>query len=205
MAISKLQKLTDGIPSSALADPAVPAAPSKLSAVRGQIALGEYVDVPPYGRMWIEVLGHTKTNMIEGEVFDYMPRVHKLQPVALHAFAYDMNRYARVMAEAAKDPDDPTHRTPYGPLDLWLDEPDDRLMRCRLAYIDVKERLAPMDLDAPPPPEICEQIVEAFKKKAGMYLRDFGVVTLASWLISGAVQLTSSPTPQSPTGPDPSD
>jgi hypothetical protein len=197
--------MSGGLPASALGPAQAPATETKLAARGKQIATGEYVEIAPYGRMWIEVLGHEAMNMIEGELFEYMPKVAKLPAIPLHAFSYDMNRYARVMAEAARDPDDPTHRTPYGTLSEWIRQTDDRLMRCRLTYMDVKERIAPMDLDAAPPDEICEQIVDAIKKKAGTSLRDFGVVTLASWLLTGGAQRLSSPTPASPSGEDPSD
>ena len=51
------------------------------------------------------------------------------------------------------------------------------------------------------PAELLEQLVEAVKKKHETRLRSFGSSTLARFLLSGAVQLVSSPAGSSSSGP----
>lgn len=202
MTASKLgQRLTGGIPASALGkgDPAaaVPRASLLSTRTAAAPARGEYVTLPLIGRVYIQLLGHHVSNQVEGEVFEAMASA-KLPPVPLHAWSYDMQRQARTLARAARDPDD--HSQPFGPVEEWLDLDDDLLFACGRVYADVKERLDPVGA-AFLAPETADEITEAFKKKDASTLRSHGVVSLVSWLLSGAVQLSSSQTPASSTSP----
>lgn len=197
------RRYSGGIPASALApsDPvAVAASATKLMAARQSVGRGELVDLPGLGPAWIELIGHSLSNRVEAATFKAM-EAEGLPPVALHGWSYDMERYARTLAHAARDPDDPTHQTPFGTLEQWRDEDDDVIFACSLVYKDVKNRLDPSGQDHPVTEEDADEMMSALKKKDGPALRRFGVSMLVSWLLSGAVQPSTSPTPASNTGP----
>ncbi len=178
--------------------PAAPqSVPTKLAAHRGQVARGEYVELPELGRVYMRLLGRTATTAIEAAVFDSLAK-QGIPALTIHAFTYDQERKVRTLAVAARDPDD--HGQPFGTLQDWLEEDDDIIFYAGLVLDDVKARLDPVGLG-----EINEQteaeLLDAFKKKETTRLMLCGVATLARWLTSGAVQLSSSPTPSSSTSP----
>lgn len=196
------RRLSGGLPASALApsDPAAAAVkPSKLAAARSLVARGELVTLPgSLGQAWIQLIGHNVSNLIEAGTFKHMAELG-LPAIALHGFSYDIQRTARTMHAAARDPDD--HAASFGSLEDWQAESDDVLFACSLVYRDVKDRLDPSGSDDLPD-ETADEITEAFKKKDASRLKLSGVSSLVNWLLSGAVQLSSSPTPASNTGPD---
>lgn len=187
-----------GIPASALApdDPAAPAR-TQLAEARFSVRRGELVELPGLGRAYIELVGHMASNAVEAETFKVMAEIG-LPPLAIHAWSYDMQRYARTLAIAARHPERRDEK--YGSLDQWLAEDDDVIFACSRVYQDVKNRLDPTSPDSTITEENRARLVEAFKKKEVSLLRSFGVVTLTNWLLSGDVQLSTSPTPSSDTG-----
>lgn len=194
--------MSGGIPASALAsqDPAVALVkPTKLGEARSRIARGELVELPGgLGPAWIQLMGHPASNDVEAATFREMNR-QGLPPIHLHAWSYDIQRYARTMASAARDPDDPTHATAFGTLEQWLAEDDDILFACSLVYKDVRNRLDPSSVDSIPD-DVADTLEDGFKKKDARLLRSSGVSMLVSWLLSGAVQLSSSRTAASSGG-----
>jgi hypothetical protein len=205
---SKLaQRLSGGIPASALgeATPVAKAAESLLSArVRGMVR-GELVDLPVLGPVWIQLMGHTASNQVESLVYKTMTG-HGLQPEPSNAFSYDVQRYSRVLAQCALDPDD--HKTPIATLEEWMGErdvvegfriDDGLVFACGRIYKDVNDRLNP--LAGGLTPELAAAIRSDFEKKNWSRISLYGCDLLATWLLSGAVQLSSSPTPASSTGP----
>lgn len=194
------QKLAGGIPASALGkgDPAVAAAKASLLSRRAAtVVRGEDAVLPLFGPVYIELLGHTADNQVEAATFKAMADAG-LPPVPMHAWSYDIQRTARTLAQAVRDPSN--HAEPFGPVDEWLPLDDSLLFACGRVYNDVKERLDPVGVLFLSP-ETADEITEAFKKKDASTLRSHGVALLVNWLLSGVVQLSSSPTPASSTSP----
>lgn len=200
MSGTRLGRMTGGIPTSALSpDDPISNGPTKLAQAQARIARGETVTLPIFGRAFIMLLSADQRNDIDGRVFDEMPK-KGLPPIALHSFSYDLHRSALTLAAAVRDPDDPTFKKPFGTSEEWLALDDNALWSCRLVYEDVKNRLDParsMTIDD----ETRDAIIDAVKKNDAVHLLSLGVVTLASFLLSGGVQLASSPTPVLNTGP----
>lgn len=202
---SKFRQRLGGIPASALGAPPTAAAPAERSVMARRldgITLGDEVDLPVLGRVWIQLVGHAESNRIEAATFAHMAK-EGLPAIAGNSWSYDCQRYGRLLASAVRDPAD--HSKPLGTLAEWLGEDgdpritDDLLFACGLVYADVKRRLDPIattDLTE----EQAAAIREAFEKKSPTHLLSFGLVSLVSWLLSGDVQLTSSPSAASPNG-----
>lgn len=176
--------------------PAAAGAPTKMSAVRSGIARGELAILPVYGEVWIEVLGQEAMAQIEAATIGHMTTAIGLPFVPLHAGSYNLQRFARVLHAAVRDPDDPTHRTSFGSLSDWQDEPEAVLAACIEKYMEVKSRLDPTSAPNISDEEV-EAVLDAFKKKDWTLLRSFARDTLASFLLTGAVQPSSSPSPAS--------
>jgi hypothetical protein len=169
--------------------------PTKLAARRGNVARGEYAELPGLGRAFIRLPGRNAMTAVEAAVFDSLAKAG-IPAIQLHAFTYDQERKARTLAIAARDPDD--HRLPFGTTEEWLEEDDDIIFASGLIYDDVKERLDPASSETVD--EVTrEQVFDAFKKKDFGRLRLFGAGTLARLLISGEFQRSSYPTPSSST------
>lgn len=178
--------------------PAAPqSVPTKLAAHRGQVARGEYVELPGLGRVYMRLLGRVTTTAIEVAVFDSLAK-EGLPAIQIHAFTYDQERKMRTLAAAARDPDD--HSQPFGTLQDWQEEDDDIIFHAGVILDDVKARLDPVG-HGPIDDQVEAELFDAFKKKEIGRLMLFGVATLARWLTSGAVQLSSSPTPSSKSSP----
>lgn len=198
------RKISGGIPAAALGSSApppaapAPAAPrTKLSALRAQVARGEHAELPGIGRVFVQLVGSAKRGEIEGAVLTHMEKIG-VPFLPIHAFSYDQDRKRRTLAEAVRDPDDPSQ--PFGTYEDWCKEDDDIIYAAGLVYQDVQARLDPIgvgELDA----DTESLLLDAFKKKDWSRLQSFGVALLARWLTTGAVQLSSSPTPASSSGP----
>lgn len=195
--MSKLtQRLSGGIPASALGQPAAAAERSALSRRLDGVQRGDVVTLPLIGSVYLQLLGHTDSNQVEAATFKAMDEAG-LPAINLHAWSYDVQRSARTLALAARDPED--HAARIGPLDEWLAIDDDVLFACGQAYKDLKARLDPFggkEID----PTIGEELAAAFEKKDRILMSYYGIGTLTSWLLSGALQLTPSPTPSSQSG-----
>lgn len=195
--MSTLGRLATGIPQRAVApEPAAPKA-TPLGIMRPQIARGESVTLPVLGPAYVRLVGHVASNEIESGVLSEMKRLD-LPATSLFAFTYELERDARTLAEAVRDPGDPTE--PFGTLEEWRALDDDVIFACYKVYADVKERLDPVGADALTEGQLAE-IGEAFKKKDWSFLRSLGVVLLVNWLRTMDDRPASSPTPKSSTGP----
>lgn len=189
------RRMSGGIPASALQGDGQASAvrQTAMALARPRIARGEPVQLAPYGEVWMQVLGNAAKEEIEAATFRQM-EAHGLPPTMLHVGTYNLHRFRRTLAMAVRDPKD--HDEPFGTLEEWGDEIDDVLVAGIMLYKDVQARLDPATT-----PELTEEqadaILELFKKKDFEQLRSFGSGLLASWLLSGAVQLSSSPTPSS--------
>lgn len=201
---SKFKQRMTGIPASALggAKPAGVVERSAMSAKLDKIALGQEVELPLLGRVWIQPVGHTESNRIEAATFEAMAKVN-LPAIPGHAWSYDCQRYARILAAAVRDPDD--HKKKFGTLADWLGEDEDRavtddmLFAWGKIYDGVKAALDPLGVGTMTQ-ETANAIAADFEKKNPILLLSYGAAQLATWLLSGAVQLTSSATAASPTG-----
>jgi hypothetical protein len=195
------RKLSGGIPPSALGTAGAPAdVKTKLAEAREKIARGDFVELPGgLGRVWMELVGHDVSNKIEAATFREMDSVG-LPPIPLHSFSYDIQRQARTLARACRDPEDPKHETPFGTLEEWSNETDSVILACALVYKDLRDKLDPFRIDLIDADDL-EDLELALKKKDVVRLRSFGAATLANWLTSGAVQLSSSRTAASSDGP----
>lgn len=182
-----------GIPASALGTPASAVKQTPMAKARPRIARGELVPIVPYGEVWMQVLGSTAMEDIEAATFHAMT-AKNLPPIDLHVGTYNLHRFRRILAAAVRDP--ANHAEPFGTLEEWGDEPDEVLALAVAGYKDVKQRLDPVN-DVELTEDQAGELMEAFKKKDFQQLRSFGSVTLATWLLSGAVQPSNSPTPSS--------
>lgn len=186
------RKLTGGIPASAVAS-AAPAQQSAMAQRRVSIARGELVSLPLYGEAWMQILGNEAMEEIEAATFRAMQE-KGLPPVDLHIGTYNLHRFRRILAAAVRHP--VKHDEPFGSLADWAEEPDEVLAISIMLYKDVKARLDPVTN-----PDLTEEgaalVLDAFKKKDYQQLRLCGSALLSSWLLSGAVQLSSSPTASS--------
>lgn len=189
------KRRTGGIPASALGNgqPAAAAEPSPMAKARKHIARGELVNLAPYGEVWMQVLGSEAMEDIEAATFRALA-AKDLPPVDLHVGTYNIHRFRRILALAVRNPTN--HDEPFGSLEEWGEEPDETLTIGIVLYKDVKQRLDPATNTQLTDDEAAA-VFDAFKKKDSQLLRSFGFATLLSWLLSGAVQLSSSPTPSS--------
>jgi len=189
------RRFAGGIPAEALGQPSSPpaaAAITKLAARRARVARGELATLPVYGQVWIQVLGPDALEAIESAVLKSMRQL-EIPQTPLNLGTFNLSRFKRILAQAVRDDEDPTHRAPFGTLEQWGEEPDDFIVACIRVYKDVKARLDPAAVDDISD-ETIEEITELFKKKDWTQLRSIDGVTLANWLRTGAVQLSSSPT-----------
>lgn len=189
------RRMTGGIPAAALqGDPAAAGGrQTAMSKIRPRIARGELVTLPLYGEVWMQIIGSQVMEEIEAATFRQM-EAHGLPPVMLHLGTYNLHRFRRILAHAVRDAKN--HDEQFGTLDEWAEEPDTVLAAGIALYKDTKARLDPTT-SAELSDEDAAEILDAFKKKDSEQLRSFGSATLVTWLLSGAVQLSNSPTPSS--------
>lgn len=164
---------------------------------------GDFVELPLLGRVYMELPGSLAWADIEAEVAKASAR--SALPPGIEAIAWREGELARrVLAIAMRDPDDPTHATPFATLDEIGELMDNDLVNLAWqAFGDVRERLDPV-AELPGPDEMLA-ITVAVKKKDPILLRTFGVVKLSHWLATTADLQSTSPTPSSPNGGSPSE
>lgn len=186
-------KRTGGIPTSALADAPVAGAPTTpLGQLR--IARGEDAILPCLGPVYVQMLGHRQENQVESGVIAAMAE-HRIPLTDIWVWTVDLERKARTLAFAIRARDD--HAQPFGTVDEWLDMEDRVIFACYLRYGEIRDRLDPLAPSFTLNPERAKEIFEAFKKKDRDSLMSFGIDELASWLVSGDVPPSISPTPSS--------
>lgn len=167
-----------------------------LAQARAQTPRGEYVTLPLFGRVWIELAAHETVNEIEGAVFAEMARL-KLAPTAIAAWTYEAERTVRTLAWSVRNPDQREER--FGLLEEWRVLDIDVINACGIVYADVRERLDPIGLPTLTIEDL-DAIRLAIEKKNPMELRSFGVSKLSLYLATTGAPPASSPTPPSSTG-----
>lgn len=182
-----------GIPAKAFGEPPATNPPSKLSQIT--LARGEEITLPVLGRVWMQVLGHNQCNLVEGGVIKAMKNHDIPLSSDMWVFTVALERNARMLAYAVRDPDDTSKL--FGTVEEWLEMDDQLINACGIRYGEVRDRLDPLAPNFEVNPERAKEITELFKKKEKMSLLSFGIDELVSWLLSGVVQLSSSPTPSS--------
>lgn len=190
-----------------------PIPPSKLSKVLGTAAQtastsllrktfsgalqrGELIDLPIYGKIYMQMLGARQWQEAVASTRSEMERLGFGADITpSNASNHELELAVRVLTIAARDPDDVSQ--PYGPLDEWAGLENDVLNIAWLAFTDVRSRLDPVG--SPLTSEEMLMIQVAVKKKDGPLLRSFGTEKLSSWLLSMGDRLLISPTASSPT------
>lgn len=179
---------------------APPPAKSPLALVLERGPRGELVELPQLGAVWMQLIGHDDVQDVEALTMKRMA-ARGLEPLMLHALSYDAERAQLTLARAARDPGD--HSKPFGSEEDWGKVDSDTLAAAWHHLADMRSRLSPLDVEMTQ--ELQDAIVGAIVKKNGMLLRSFDVCTLASFLLSTAFPLASSPTPTSTVGGSPPD
>lgn len=174
--------------------------PTKLASLKVLSGRGEMVEIPLLGPAWIQLVPHRDRNEIEGEVYLELAAL-KLETNGMqHRLAFDASLAVRTLARAVRDPDDPTHKTPFGTLEQWRELDEDIITAAWTVYADTRYRLNPLDNI-----EITDQdlagITLALQKKSAMLLRSYGVAKLSRYLLTTASQPASSTTSPSSPGP----
>lgn len=192
--MSRLADRRKGIPAAALGQPEA-SKKSKLAEARRQIVRGEPAELPGgLGPVWIELLGHSAANIVEAGTLAEMDRI---KMPAGNAPSIDLERQVRTLALAVRCDDN--HDEPFGPLEDWSALDDDLIAACYLVYRDIRERRDPISLTDITPEQV-EFLREALKKKDPASFLYCGARVLTAWLLTGDVQLSSSPTPVSSSG-----
>ena len=192
------RKLVGGIPADAIGSDAPPQK-TRLSTIRAGAVRGELAKIHGLGEVWIQLLSGEMMSEVESATYKRMAALG-IDLLPINATHFDMDRTARMMAIACRDPEDPTHLTRFATEREWLNEDWDMLMLAKLAYDDVRRRLDPTQPELLMDPDTRAAIDELVKKKEPIPLLQCGVVTLTSYLLSGGAQPESSPMPASENG-----
>jgi hypothetical protein len=155
---------------------------------------GELVTLQWFGPMYIELVGNVEFTAIEAATAQRMHEQGFGPLSTMSAPQYSAEQARRVLTVAARDPND--RKLPFGSAEQWGELDTDLLSIAWQGYGDVRERLDPMSVPLTEAEAIAIQ--SAVKKKDAAYLRTFGVVRLSAWLASTGGQLSTSPTPSSP-------
>lgn len=169
-----------------------------LAQKRASTPRGEYVVMPMFGQVWVELAGEMIVDEIEGAVFAAMNAL-KIPLNAMTALTYDSRRLALTLAWAVRHPDPDKREQRAGTQDEWVALDIDMISACGLIYSDVRVRLSPIQVGAVDPEEF-EQIRLAHEKKNPMLLRSFGLSALSLYLASTDAPPASSPTTPSSGG-----
>ena len=175
-------------PVSTLLEQRAAAAATKLAHARAGLVRGEMVELPVFGKAWMEIVGHRSSNAIEAEIFATFSKLglgldSKILGDKVHLLAgsYDNHRKALTLAEAVRDPAD--HEVRFGTPEQWCELDASIIDACAVVYEDVKWRLDPMSS-----PRLTQEVVndlcDAFEKKNWIRLRQFGASMLIEWLLS---------------------
>lgn len=157
------------------------------------VARGEVVDVPSFGRMYIELLGAVAAQEVESEVQREMTRLQLALDMRTEP-RYELERAWRTLARAARDPDN--HAALFGTVDEWGQLDETLISVAWSAYADVKERLDPLAGELTEDELVMINV--ALKKKDPALWRTFGLNTLSRWLASLDDRPSTSPPPSSP-------
>lgn len=188
-------KRNGGIPSTALGDGSPPA-PSTTALGRLTLARGAPADLPILGPAWVQLISHNQENQVEAGVIEAMTS-HKIPLGDIWVWTVALERKVRTLAIAVRESADPTQ--PFGTLEEWQALDDRIIFACDLVYGAIRDRLDPLASSFTVADHRAAEILDGFKKKDRMHLLSFGIDELVSWLLSGAVQPSISPTPSSGT------
>ena len=166
---------------------------SLLAQRRAQVPRGEFVEMPLVGRVWVELVGESAVDEIEGATLAAM-KSEGLDPIQMNMLSYDSCRTALTLAWAVRNPDNKDERV--GTSEEWRTVDIDVILACGLIYNDVRERLSPVAMGALTTDQI-DEIRLAIEKKNAMRLRSVGVVALSLYLLSMADRPETSPTTRS--------
>lgn len=169
----------------------VAAAPTLFAQKRASTPRGEYVEMPMFGQVWIELAGEMAVDEIESAVFAAMEKL-KIPLTAMSAMTYESRRLALTLAWAVRHPDPDKREVRAATQDEWLSVDIDLLSACGLVYQDVRVRLSPVQALAVDPEQF-EQIRLAHEKKNPMLLRSHGLAALSLYLASTDAPPASSP------------
>lgn len=199
---TKLAKVTSGDGRYGRADMPDPA-PTKLGSLSILAGRGEFVEIPLLGRAWMQLVPHRNRNEIEGAVrHELEAHQIRIEPSATgHRLAFDAEIAVQTLARAVRDPDDPTHKTPFGTLAEWADLDEDVITAAWHVYNDTRYRLNPLDSIQLSEADL-EGIRFAIQKKSAPLLRCFGVARLSLYLLTTESLPASSTTSPSSSGPE---
>jgi hypothetical protein len=171
--------------------------PTKLAGVGILGGRGELVDIPLLGPAWIHLLPQKQGNQVESEVYIELEAL-KLTAMGSR-ITFDGEQAVRTLARAVRDPDDPTHKTPFGTLEQWQSLDYDVVAAAWQCYADVRHRLHPLDTLTLSEDDL-RDIRAALEKKSAPLLRYYGVAKLSLYLLTTESQRASSTTSQSSPG-----
>lgn len=167
-----------------------------LSRKRASSPRGEFVELPFFGRVWVELVSEAVVDEIESAVWAIM-KGHDLPPTGTNVLNYGGCRDALTLAWAVRNPDALDEK--YGTQEEWRALDVDLIYGCAFVYRDVRERLSPVQLGELSREQL-DEIRHAVEKKNPTPLLDAGVVALSSYLLTTAAQPSSSPTTPSSSG-----
>lgn len=174
-----------------------PAKPeSILARKRAQTPRGELVDLPMFGRVWVELVGEKALDEIDGSTAAIL-KAEGLELIPLNGMAIERCRNALMLAWAVRNPEDHAERA--GSTEEWRDLDADLITACALIYNDVRERLSPVSMNSLTKEQM-DQIRRDIEKKNATGLVDAGVVALSLFLLSTDGPPANSPTTKSSTG-----
>lgn len=174
------------------------AARSRMAAFRAGAPRGEYAEIPMIGRVWVQLAAHYEVNEIESETWLAMQSL-KLEAIRIHALTFEAAKAVRTLAITIRDPDDPTHATPFGTLSDWEALDVDLIAAAWHTYLDCRHRLAPLEV-AELSDEDRQAILVAISKKNATALRSYGVAKLSRYLLTTEPPPSTSTTPGSSSG-----
>lgn len=153
---------------------------------------GEDVTLPGLGRARMELLGAAAWNEVKSATHREMERLG-LPFDTVNVGAWELERAARTLAQAVRDPADASK--PFGTLDEWRALDPQLINAAWQEHDNVCDRLDP--LERPLTDDEMLAIEVAVKKKDGSLLKSFGLGKLCAWLVTTAVPLAISPPPSS--------
>lgn len=165
---------------------------SLLAQKRACTPRGEYVELPMFGSVWIELAGEVVVDEIEGAVFAAMDKL-KIPLNAMTALTYDSRRLALTLAWAVRHPDPDKREQRAGTQDEWVALDIDFLNACGIIYSDVRVRLNPIEAGVITAEQF-EQVRLAHEKKNARELRTFGLAMLSNYLATMVDPPAKSPT-----------
>lgn len=172
---------------------------SRIAQMRAQAPRGEFVVLPLLGRVWVELVGESAQDEIDGQTVAIM-KSEGLDLIPLNGRAIERCRNALTLAWAVRNADNKEEK--FDTVEEWRSLDADLITACALIYEDVRYRLSPVAMNALTKEQI-DEIRLAIEKKNATELASAGVVALSLYLLSTADPPANSPTTRSSTGESP--